>query len=170
MNRGVPSPSKYVQILGLLGWLAVCFGGSAVGGIASANAGTFYNQLVRPTWAPPGWVFGPVWSILYLIMAIAAWLVWRAAANRKAKLVAISFFVAQLAANALWSWLFFAWQLGGLALLEIVLLWLLIACTILAFWRIKPGAGLILVPYLLWVTFASVLSWALWRANPGVLS
>ena len=167
MNQAVLSRTQ--QAVGFAGWLILCFATSAVGAFASANARTFYAALLRPTWAPPGWLFGPVWSALFLSMAIAVWLVWRSQRDHRARSVALWLFVAQLAANALWSWLFFAWHLGGAAFTEVLLLWLLIACTIGAFWRIRPAASLLLAPYLLWVTFASVLNWVLWRANPGLL-
>jgi tryptophan-rich sensory protein len=167
MNHAVPSRAQ--QALGFAGWLALCLVAGAIGGWASANANTFYAALTKPMWAPPGWLFGPVWTVLYVSMAIAAWLVWRSRADRKSRSLALWLFVAQLAVNALWSWLFFAWQLGGVAFAEIVLLWLLIACTIGAFWRVSRVASLLLAPYLLWVTFASALNWALWQANPGLL-
>ena len=156
------------QGMGLAGWLAGSFAAAAVGGVASANAGGFYQQLARPGWAPPPWLFGPVWSVLYLLMGIAAWLVWRERGFRGAR-VALSLFVVQLAANALWTWLFFAWRRGALAFGEILLLWVLIAATIFAFWRVRRLAGALLVPYLLWVSFATALTWAVWRMNPGVL-
>jgi tryptophan-rich sensory protein len=101
-------------------------------------------------------------------MAVAAWLVWLAAPAARTR-AALGLFLAQLAANALWSWLFFAWQLGGWALAEVTLLWLLILGTLVAFYRVRPLAGLLLVPYLAWVSFAAVLNWTLWMANPGTL-
>jgi translocator protein len=161
--------SKTKQALGFVGWFVLCFATSAIGALASANAGSFYKTLVRPTWSPPGWLFGPVWTLLFLCMAIAAWLVWRSRADARAKVAALGLFVAQLAANALWSWLFFAWRMGSAAFIDIVMLWVLIACTIAMFWRISKTAGLLLVPYLSWVTFAGALNWVLWRANLGIL-
>ena len=156
------------QGIGLAGWLLGSFAAAAVGGVASANAGGFYQQLVRPGWAPPPWLFGPVWSVLYLMMGIAAWLVWRDRGFRGAR-AALTLFVVQLAANALWTWLFFAWRRGALAFGEILLLWVLIAATIVAFWRVRPLAGALLLPYLLWVTFATALTFAVWRMNPALL-
>lgn len=156
------------QGIGLAGWLLGSFAAAAVGGVASANAGDFYQQLVRPGWAPPPWLFGPVWSVLYLLMGIAAFLVWRERGWRGAR-GALTLFVVQLAANALWTWLFFAWRRGALAFGEILVLWVLIAATIVAFWRIKPLAGALLIPYLMWVSFATALTWAVWRGNPAVL-
>jgi len=156
------------QVMGLLGWLLLALAAAAIGGFASANAGAFYGQLVRPSWAPPGWLFAPVWSVLYVLMGIAAWLVWRVhgfAGARKALLV----FILQLVANALWTWLFFVWQQGGLAFAEILLLWMLIAATVGLFWQVSRLSAILLLPYLAWVTFASALTWSVWRLNPGSL-
>lgn len=103
------------------------------------------------------------------MMAIAAWLVWRAPAEPSDRRRALGLFVVQLAANALWSWLFFAWQKGGWAFAEVLVFWGLIALTCAAFWRIRPLAGALLLPYLAWVAFAAYLNWVLWQANPAVL-
>jgi tryptophan-rich sensory protein len=156
------------QALGLAGWLALSFSAAAVGGIASADAGSFYQQLNRPDWAPPGWLFAPVWSVLYFLQGAAAWLVWRVRGFAGAR-AALGLFLVQLGANALWSWLFFAWRQGGLALAEILVLWVLLAATVAAFWRVRPLAGALLVPYLLWVTFAGALTYSIWQRNPGLL-
>jgi tryptophan-rich sensory protein len=156
------------QLLGLAGWLVACFAVAAIGSVASLEAPSFYGRLAQPSWSPPAAVFGPVWTTLYAMMAVAAWLVWRegpSPATRRALVL----FVAQLAANALWSWLFFRWRLGGLAFAEILVLWALIAATLVAFWRVRPLAGALLVPYLAWVSFATALNFTLWRANPGLL-
>lgn len=158
-------PSGKRQVLGFLGWMVVTFAAAAVGSMASVNAGSFYADLVRPDWAPPAWVFGPAWTLLYVLMGIAAWLVWRARGLRGAR-IALSLFVAQLVLNALWSWLFFGWRLGGLAFVDVIALWALIVATCVAFWRISPLAGALLVPYLLWVTYASALNYAIWQLNP----
>ena len=157
------SPVTKTQLLGLLGWLAVCFAAAAAGGFASASAGDFYRQLVRPDWAPPAWVFGPAWTVLYLLMGIAAWLVWREGGFRRRGL-ALTLFLVQLAVNALWTWLFFGWRLGA-----IVLLWALILGTAIAFRRVRPVAAALLLPYLAWVAFAAALTWAIWKRNPGLL-
>jgi benzodiazapine receptor len=159
-------PSK--QLLGLLAWLAISFSAAGLGALASVNAGTFYQLLLRPTWAPPGWLFGPVWSVLYLSMGIAAWLAWRERGLRGMGGATV-LFLSQLAVNALWSWLFFAWREGGLAFAEVLVLLMLIAATVLAFWRIRPLAGALLLPYLAWVAFASVLNYATWQLNPQLL-
>lgn len=158
--------SMPAQLLGLLGWLLVAFAAAALGAVASVDAASFYAQLNKPSWAPPAWLFGPVWSVLYALMGVAAWLVWRAPGP---KAVALGLFAAQLAANALWSWLFFAWHLGALAAVEVLVLLALIVATAVAFWRGSRLAALLLVPYLFWVSFASALTWAIWLSNPGLL-
>lgn len=157
--------SIFKQIIGLFASLLITFVAAAVGAIASIDAGTFYAQLMLPSWAPPGSVFGPVWTVLYILMGIAAWLVWRVNGIR----VALALFVIQLALNALWSWLFFGWHRGDLAFADILLLWVMIIATLLAFWRVRALAGALLVPYLLWVSFASVLNYVVWQLNPQVL-
>ena len=158
--------SMQSQVLGLIAWLAVVFAAASIGAIASIDASTFYGQLEKPSWAPPASVFGPVWSTLYALMAVSAWLVWRKPdATRRA----LQLFVGQLAANALWSWLFFAWHQGALAFIDVLALLVLIAATIISFWRLNRVAAVLLVPYILWVGFASALTWAVWRANPMVL-
>jgi tryptophan-rich sensory protein len=161
-------PSTSNQAWGLVGWLLLAFAAAAAGGFASASAGDFYRELVRPTWAPPGWLFGPVWSVLYAMMGVAAWLVWRARGFAGAR-AALLIFIAQLGVNALWTWLFFVWRQGGLAFAEILLLWTLIALTIALFWRVSRLAAMLLVPYLAWVSFASALNFATWRLNPSLL-
>lgn len=154
--------------IGFLAWLTLVIIAAAVGGLASANAGNFYSQLHQPTWAPPGWLFGPVWSVLYLMMSVAAWLVWKTHGFRGARL-ALSLFLVQLALNSLWTWLFFAWHLGALSFAEIVVLWISILATLISFWRLRPLAGALLIPYLAWVSFATVLAYAMWVGNKGVL-
>jgi len=156
------------QILGLVGWLVIISVAATIGATASINAGSFYTQIVLPEWAPPSWVFGPAWTVLYALMAIAAWLVWRADGFRAAR-NALTLFLVQLALNVLWSWLFFGWHRGALAFADILLLWVLIVVTIIAFWRMRPLAGALLVPYLLWVSFASALNYAVWQLNPQSL-
>ena len=156
------------QVLGFIGWLGITFAAAAVGGFASSEAGAFYGELMRPDWAPPSWLFAPVWSVLYLLMGIAAWLVWREHGLRKA-FVPLSLFVTQLAANALWTWLFFVWRLGALAFFEILALCVLILCTVVAFWRVRAIAGALLLPYLAWATFACALTYSVWKRNPGLL-
>lgn len=156
------------NLLALAGWLLVSFVASGIGSIASVNARSFYQELEQPTWAPPGSAFGPVWTTLFALMGIAAWLVWREQGWRHAR-GALSLFILQLGVNALWSWLFFAWRLGSGAIADVLLLWLLIVATIVAFWRVKPLAGALLVPYLIWVTYASALTIWIVQHNPQAL-
>ncbi len=163
-----PAPPRSRQWLGLAGWLALAFATAAIGAVASVSAKAFYAELVRPAWAPPGWLFGPVWTALYALMGVSAWLVWRVRGFAGARM-ALALFIAQLAVNALWSWLFFAWRLGGAAFAEVLLLWGLIVATVIAFWRIRALAAVLLLPYLAWVTFASALTYAVWRLNPALL-
>jgi tryptophan-rich sensory protein len=160
--------TKQKQALGFGAWLIVSFIAAAIGGAASIRAGSFYLELARPEWAPPPGIFGPVWTVLYALMAIAAWLVWRVGGFRAAQ-SALALFLVQLALNALWSWLFFAWRSGGLAFADILLLWAAIVATLIAFWRIRPLAGALLVPYLSWVSFASALNYSIWQLNPQIL-
>ena len=164
----MPSLSKQMQILGLVGWLVLSFAASAVGAVASIQAKSFYSQLAQPNWAPPPEVFGPVWTVLYALMGIAAWFVWRSGGFR-ANRQALMLFLLQLAPNALWSWLFFAWHRGVLALADVLVLWILIVATLVSFWRVHPLAGALLIPYLLWVSFASALTYSIWQLNPQVL-
>ncbi|SAI69484.1 TspO/MBR family [Bordetella ansorpii] len=156
------------QIFGLTGWLALSFAASALGAIASVQARSFYGSLDQPGWAPPGSVFGPVWTTLYALMGIAAWLCWRQGGWR-AQRKPLTLFVVQLAVNALWSWLFFVWHLGALSVADIVLLWVLIVATLIGFWRAAPLAGVLLLPYLAWVSFAGFLCYSVWQRNPQVL-
>lgn len=166
-SKGDMSNASYSrQLFGLAGWLALTFAAAAVGAVGSADAGAFYQQLQRPGWAPPEWLFAPAWSLLYLMMGVAAWLVWRARAHITA---ALAVYVVQLAVNALWTWLYFVWRQGALALAGIVLLDLLIFATLVAFWRIRPLAGALLAPYAAWVSYAGALTYATWRLNPDVL-
>jgi len=160
--------STRIQLIGLVAWLALTFMAAAAGAIASLDAPAFYGQLVKPAWAPPPSVFGPVWSVLYLLMGMAAWLVWRERPSQRVD-GALGLYILQLAANALWSWLFFGWRQGAWAFADVLLLLALVAATAAAFWRIRRLAGLLLLPYLAWVSFASALTWAVWQRNPGLL-
>ena len=159
---------KQNSLFGLIGWLALCFATSAIGAAASIQAKTFYGSLVQPDWAPPASLFGPVWLVLFALMGISAWMVWRAGGFiRNGN--ALTVFIVQLGVNALWSWLFFAWHEGGWAFADIVLLWLLILAVILDFRRVRPLAAALLVPYLAWVSFAAALNFSVWQLNPGIL-
>ena len=156
------------ELKGFVGWLLAVGAAGVIGAVASANAAAFYAELARPAWAPPARLFGPVWSFLYLLMTVAAWLIWRKYGFRAAR-GALTLFIVQLVLNALWSWLFFAWHLGVWALLDILALWTLDLVTTSAFWRLRPLAGALLIPYLLWVTFAMALNYSVWRLYPLLL-
>jgi benzodiazapine receptor len=148
--------------LGLVLWLAASLAAGWIG--SRFMPGEWYASLTKPAWTPPNAVFGPVWTALYVLMGVAAWLVWRKAGFSGAP-VALGLFVAQLALNALWSYLFFGLHRPGAAFAEIVVLWLAILGTVIGFWRVRPAAGALLIPYLAWVTFASGLNVQLWRLN-----
>jgi len=148
--------------LALAGWLLVCFAAASLGGIFVP--GEWYAALKKPSWNPPAWIFGPVWTALYTMMAVAAWLVWRRGGWGKQRRPLILFLV-QLALNAAWTPLFFGLHWPGLAFAEIVLLWVAIVATIAAFRPVSRAATLLLAPYLVWVSFAAALNFALWRLN-----
>ena len=157
-------PSHSVRnFLAFLGWLAVCFGAAAMG--ALFMPGEWYASLQKPSWNPPGWIFGPVWTALYTMMAVAAWVVWRQGGWDKQRKPLLIFLV-QLALNAFWTPLFFGLHWPGVAFAEIILLWLAIAATIVVFRPVSRTALMLLVPYLAWVSFAAVLNFTLWRLNP----
>lgn len=156
------------RLPGLLVSIVVTFAAAAAGAIASLDADSFYAALNRPSWAPPAAIFGPVWTALYLAMAVAAWLVWKARGIAGARM-ALTLFAAQLACNALWSWLFFAWHQGALALVDIAILWVLVLWTIVAFGRVRALAAALLIPYLAWISFAAALSFTVWQRNPALL-
>lgn len=147
----------------LVGWLLTCFAAAAIGGLFMP--GEWYASLKKPSWNPPSWIFGPVWTALYTMMAVAAWLVWQRggfAAQRRP----LSLFLVQLALNAAWTPLFFGLHWSGVAFAEIVLLGLAILATLLVFRPVSRIAAWLLAPYLVWVSFAAVLNFTLWRLNP----
>ena len=150
----------------LLVSLLIAYIAEAIGALASIDAAAFYSRLVQPHWAPPAWVFGPVWTALYTLMGVALWRVWRSRTRRGAPIV---LFLVQLGINSAWSWLFFRWHRGELSFAWILLLLATLIATVAAFWRVSRMAALLLLPYLGWVSFAAALSWAVWRANPGAL-
>jgi tryptophan-rich sensory protein len=143
------------------------YAAAALGAFASRNAPAFYAQLQLPAWAPPAGVFGPVWTVLYGLMAIAIWLVWKQGGPSRP--LAVTLYLMQLGVNTLWSWLFFGLQRGALAFADVLLLLGLVTATLVVFWRIRVLAGALLLPYLAWVGFASALTFAVWRRNPGLL-
>lgn len=148
--------------LALVVLLILCFAVAGVGGLATApSIPNWYANLAKPSWTPPGWIFGPVWSVLYLSMAVAAWLVWR----QGNAIVPMTLFGIQLFFNAAWSWLFFGLHSPGAAFVDIVMLWMAIVATTVVFWRRSTLASILFVPYLAWVSFAGVLNFAIWRLN-----
>ncbi len=154
--------SNVGSVLALIGWIAVCFAAAGFG--SRYRPGPWYEQLRKPAWNPPNWVFAPVWTLLYTLMAIAVWRVWQEG-GWAAQRVPITLFVFQLLLNALWSWTFFGLKNPGLAFCDIAALWVTLLATLIAFWSAQPMAGGLLLPYLAWVTFASALNFSIWRLN-----
>lgn len=157
-----PAAPRTHPALALIGWFALCF--SATGTAVFVSTGDWYATLQKPSWNPPAWLFGPVWTILYAMMAVAAWLVWRRGGWPVQRL-ALGLFVAQLVLNALWTPLFFGLHRPGLALVDLGLLWAVLAATVAVFWRVRRTAGALLLPYLAWSSFAAVLNLTIWRLN-----
>ena len=157
-----PSKSRHsglVAVLGLFGFIVVTFCAPAIGVLTLPGA--WYAALNKPFWNPPAWIFGPVWTFLYLLMAVAAWLVWKRAGWKSAAWL----YLIQLALNAAWTPIFFGAHALGWALVEIIVLWLAILVTMTAFLRVNRIAGWMLAPYLAWVSFAAFLNFTLWRMN-----
>ncbi|HJX28676.1 MAG TPA: TspO/MBR family protein [Thermoanaerobaculia bacterium] len=153
------------SILALAGFLLLSFAAGAIGGRATYPAiPGWYRSLEKPSWTPPDWLFGPAWTTLYILMGVAAWLVWRHGGWRTQKRP-LTLFVVQVVLNALWSLLFFGLRNPALGMAEIVVLWLAILATLIAFWKVSRVAGGLMVPYLGWVTFAAALNFAIWRLN-----
>lgn len=126
---------------------------------------TWYGELSRPSFTPPDWSFGVVWPILYVMMGVSAFLIWnRGLGNRQVKM-ALGIFLLQLVLNGIWTPIFFGLHMIGLGLVDIILLWAAILATIFAFWKISRAAALLLLPYILWVSFAVVLNGAIWLLN-----
>ena len=148
--------------LGLVGWLLVSFSAAWIG--SRFMPGAWYASLAKPSWNPPNAIFAPVWSVLYVLMGVAAWLVWRRAGFSGAG-VSLALFVVQLVLNALWSYLFFGLHRPDIAFFDIVALWVMILVVTVLFWRVDRLAGGLMLPYVVWVTFASYLNYVLWRLN-----
>lgn len=148
--------------LGLIAWMALVFSASLTGAFVSTQG--WYEELHKPSWNPPNWIFGPVWTALYIMMAVAAWRVWRLGGWPRQR-GPLTLFMIQWALNALWTPLFFGLHLLGWAFVEILILWLFIMLSIRAFWRVDRIAGALLIPYVAWVSFAAYLNFTLWRLN-----
>lgn len=150
------------EYLALGALVIICFAVAAFG--AQFAPGTWYGHIDKPPWTPPNALFGPVWTLLYLLMAVAAWLVWRHRQHRL-RVAALTAFAVQLVLNGLWSWIFFGAHEIGWALLDLAALWVALAVTVALFFRISTWAGTLLVPYLAWISFALALNLEIWRLN-----
>ena len=158
--------SKIGEILILFSSIIICQLAGIIGSLFTApSIPLWYANINKPSFNPPSWVFAPVWTTLYLLMGIALFLVWRKGLKRKDLKIAFAVFIFQLILNTLWSILFFGLKSPFVAFIEIVLLWISILISIILFFRISKVAGALLIPYLLWVSFASVLNFAIWRLN-----
>lgn len=151
------------RYLALVAFALVTFAASSTGAIFPPGA--WYAALVKPEWTPPNWVFPLAWGVLYVIIALAGWLAWRVQGFG----VSLKFWVAQLIFNAAWSYIMFGQHQIGLAMLDIVLLWLMTVGFIVTVWTSSRAAGLLFLPYLAWATFAGALNFAVWQLNPGGL-
>lgn len=145
----------------LSGFAAAVIVVATIGGLGVSGTAAEYNGLKQPAWAPPSWLFGPVWTVLYAMIAVAGWLAWRRVGFTRP----LWLYAAQLALNAIWTPLFFGAGRYGLAFVDIAVLWLLIGATVAAFWRIRRAAAVLLLPYWAWVTYASALNLAIWLIN-----
>ena len=150
------------KLLPVILWIFISFIPAIVGGFF--KPGSWYLEIIKPEWTPPGWIFGPVWFLLYLIMGISASIIWKLK-NTYNIMLPIVFFIIQLILNALWSWIFFGRHELLYSVIDIVVLLIMIIVTIILFYRINKKAGLILLPYLLWVGFATVLNYNIWLLN-----
>jgi len=149
--------------LGAVFWLVLTFAAAWTG--ARFMPDSWYRKLNKPAWNPPDAIFGPVWGTLYFFMAAAAWLVWYKA-GWEGLTGPLGLFLLQLVLNALWPWIFFDRHRIDVALLDISVLWVAVAATVAAFWKVMPAAGMLLVPYLAWISFAALLNFRIWRSNP----
>jgi tryptophan-rich sensory protein len=159
----VPPLSRSRQILGLMLFVAACFAAATMGAVVtSRSVQSWYQRIAKPIWTPPDSIFAPVWTTLYFLMAISAWLVWR---KRGLMSLEMGLFFSQLTLNVAWSGIFFGLRQPGLAFAEILLLWLLIALTAWQFMRTSTLACVLFVPYLAWTSFAAALNYAIWGLN-----
>jgi translocator protein len=164
-NYGEKTMRNWHPLAVLALFIVVCFAVAGSGSVfTTGSVRDWYPMLRRPSWTPPSWLFGPVWTILYLMMAIAAWLVWR-----RRELIdvrsSLGLFAFQLILNAVWSPLFFGLKNPLAGLLDIIPLWAAILATLISFWKIAPAAGILLIPYWFWVSFATALNFAIWKMN-----
>lgn len=155
-------------ILSLAAWIVGTSLAAISGAVTAKTAARFYGGLERPPWAPPAWLFGPAWTVLYILMAVAAWRIWREFGFDGARNELILYFV-QLALNAAWSWCFFVKQSGLLSTVEVSFMLTAVISTMAAFWLRDPVAGMLFIPYVMWVSFATALTVSVWRRNPTML-
>jgi tryptophan-rich sensory protein len=159
------APKNLRELGELLAAIAICESAGGIGAIATSDGTkTWYPTLKKPSFNPPGWIFAPVWTILYALMGVSAWLLWKRRGDARVA-QAGTLFAVQLALNTLWSFIFFKWRSPGWAFLEIITLWAAIAMTIRALWRISPLAGALMLPYLAWTSFAMLLNGRIWQLN-----
>lgn len=156
--------SKPRLATGFVGWLIICFAAAWVGSLATP--GQWYAELEKPPFNPPDWMFAVIWTILYLLMAVAAWMVWKRKGFPGAAVPLTLFFI-QLGLNVAWPWIFFSLQAPGWAFAEIILLWFSLLLTMSSFWIENPPAGALLVPYLGWISYAALINYTIWRMNLG---
>ena len=166
IEKGSSVKKVCLSIISLLLWyVPVAFVQMISARVTIASINPWYNSLIKASWTPPAWVFGPAWTILYILMTISVWVVYRTQIASQSHRMAYPLFFLQLVANGLWSFLFFGFHMIGWALVDLTLLIVLIVCTTICFYRIKPVAGLLLIPYLLWCLYALTLNAAIWWLN-----
>ncbi|HQX73978.1 MAG: tryptophan-rich sensory protein [Chitinophagaceae bacterium] len=139
--------------------------GGTSGFFTATGVESWYQTIARPTWNPPGWIFGPVWTTLYVMMGISLFLVWKEDTSVELKKIAIALFTVQLVLNFFWSFIFFNQHQIGWALVEIIAMWVFILLTIFAFAQVNKAAAWLLVPYISWVSFATILNFTIWQLN-----
>lgn len=162
----LPSSGWVRSPLKLLAAIVICNLAGIIGSLVTTTGeGSWYAAIEKPHFNPPGFVFGPVWTTLYILMGISLYLIWMEGTGRREVRLALIFFSTQLVLNALWTFLFFGLQSPFLGLVEIIILWLFIVATIVAFYRINKTAAFLMVPYLAWVTFAAFLTYSIWILN-----
>lgn len=157
---------KPIEFLKLIISILICHSAGFIGTVFTSSAiPTWYDSLKKPPFSPPNWIFGPVWTILYTLMGISAYLVWRQGINDSQIKTALIIFGVQLFLNALWSPIFFGFKAMFAALIVIIIMWIAILLTILTFFKISTVAAVLLIPYILWVSFATILNFSLWMLN-----
>lgn len=158
---------KFITIIKLIVSFSLCFSAALIGSLFTTRdtLSTWYTNLNKPFFTPPAWLFGPVWTALYILMAVSFFIVWQKGLNVRPVKIALAFFIIQLILNALWTPLFFGAKMPLLAFIEILVLLIFIFLTILTFYKVSKPAAVILIPYFLWVSFASILTSSIWLLN-----